>query len=553
VRPGGVFTRGTPGQLTPHGAVPPATGDAGASHALARALAMLVVALTDASVPMPDGTPRPLTPDSQAFIAVRDALRHLTARSREGPLLLRIAGQRLMLQGVPQGSIGADRWLEELRARLVAGGIGSITIREGAAPGELLTLGRGLLRASRETPSSTTPVQPMDALPREAGETPFMPQTAIDRESKAPVGNRELLRTWSILVLPAESPVEADPGVAAPTASLFGRLAAARTDAAASASVALLVDAIEDAESRGDAAVIESAARACLSQLRVVGGGAGRVALEGALRQLLRPKAMDLLASRLPTSSDSAALLQLLARGGDVAVACLLNHLLVAEDARARRSYFDGIVTMDVGAALLFDALGDERWYVVRNVAALLGEMNVEEADRALLPLLTHGDERIRIAVARALVRLRTPSALSALHRMVHDPHPELRRLAAAAYGLSGSIPGHPRPAAGPLSTALDQETDDDVALEMLAALGRLGSSHAVQRLLRIVLPSANRADADSSPRESWLRIAALEALVRARGRAMLPAIESLLGDPDSDVATAATRLYAAASGSGSA
>jgi len=157
-------------------------------------------------------------------------------------------------------------------------------------------------------------------------------------------------------------------------------------------------------------------------------------------------------------------------------------------------------------------------------------------------------DERIRIAVARALMRLRTPAALSALHRMVNDPHPELRRLAAAAYGLSGSIPGHPRPAAGPLSTALDGETDDDVALEMLAALGRLGSSHAVQRLLRIVLPSNNRADGDSSLRGSWLRIAALEALVHARGRAMLPAIESLLHDPDSEVVAAARRLYTVAS-----
>jgi hypothetical protein len=546
VKPGGAFARGTPGPLTPHGSGVAITGDAATSQALARALAMLVVALTDASVPMPDGSPRPLTPDSQHFVAVRDALRHLAARSREGPLLLRIVDERLVLQGVPQGSISADRWLEELRAQLVGSGIGSITIREGAAPGELLTLGRGLLRAARETPASTTPVQPMGSLATEASETPSSPQPAHDPKRKAPVGRREMLRTWSILVMPAET--APDVAEEAPTGNVFGRLAAARSDAAASASVALLLDSVEDAEGRGDAVMIENAARACMSQLRTIGGGAGRLAVEGALRHLLRPKAMDLLASRLPQSADSTSLLQLLARGGDLAVACLLNHLLAAEDAMARRAYFDGIVAMDVGAALLFDSLGDERWYVVRNVAALLGEMNVEEADRALLPLLTHGDERIRIAVARALVRLRTAAALSALHRMVSDPHPELRRLAAAAYGLSGSIPGHPRPAAGPLSAALDQETDDDVALEMLAALGRLGSSHAVQRLLRIVLPSSNRTEGESSLRGSWLRIAALEALVRARGRAMLPAIESLLNDPDPDVAAAATRLYTVAS-----
>ena len=44
----------------------------------------------------------------------------------------------------------------------------------------------------------------------------------------------------------------------------------------------------------------------------------------------------------------------------------------------------------------------------------------------------------------------------------------------------------------------------------------------------------------------TWLRIAALEALVRARGRAMLPAIEGLMRDPDPEMAAAATRLYTA-------
>ena len=548
--PLGVFARGTPGARTPDTGVLRIASDAQASQAVARALALLVDVLEEASVPLPDGTTRPLTPDSPSFIAVRDALRHLAARSREGALLLRIIDGKLVLQGVPmsQGSVRADRALEDLRARLESRGIGSITIREGAAPGELLTLGRGLLRGVRDTPSATAPVPPLGSLGPAPGDTPTAPQAAYDGESAPDVGKRELLRTWSILVMPAELPSDGDEPTSTPAANAFGRLAAARSDAAATAAVALLLDTIEDAETRGDAMTIEHAARACMTQLRVVGGGAGRVALEGALRHLLRPTSMNLLASRLPQSHDSAALLQLLARGGDVAVACLLNHLLAADDAMARRAYFDGIVAMDVGAALLFDSLGDPRWYVVRNVAALLGEMNVEEADRALLPLLVHSDERIRIAVARALVRLRTAPALSALHRMVHDPHPELRRLAAAAYGLSGSIPGHPRPAAGPLSSALDEETDDDVALEMLAALGRLGSSHAVQRLLRIALPATNRAgDEPASPRESWLRIAALEALVRARGRAMLPAIESLLNDSDPEVAAAATRLYAAA------
>jgi hypothetical protein len=110
---------------------------------------------------------------------------------------------------------------------------------------------------------------------------------------------------------------------------------------------------------------------------------------------------------------------------------------------------------------------------------------------------------------------------------------------------LSGTLPGRSRPAAGPLSVALNKETDDDVALEMLAALGRLGSSHAVQRLLRIALPAPASAESTepATPAESWIRIAALEALIRARGSAMRTAIERLRGDADPEVAAAAARL----------
>ena len=102
------------------------------------------------------------------------------------------------------------------------------------------------------------------------------------------------------------------------------------------------------------------------------------------------------------------------------------------------------------------------------------------------------------------------------------------------------------RPPAARLAVALDQETNEDVALEMLAALGRLGSADAVQRLLRIALPGGETmGDRAGVGRDSWQRVAALEALVRARGHAVLPAIEGLMQDSDRNVAAAATRLRA--------
>lgn len=511
--PLGVFARGTPSRGTPGGGTPgrhtpgfgmPGIDDRGnsASPEMLRALALLVSRL--------DG------PDDGS-VAVRDALRQLMARSRESALLLRLEGDDLLLAGAPvlAETVGGDPRVEALRQRLAARGVGSITVREGAAPGELLTLARWITGSAPD----------------------------------ASHGAREQLRTWSVLVEAAAS--AAGDLATSPVAHALSRFVAARSDTTAVPAVATLMDVLDDAEARGDAAAVEGVAQACMAQLRVVGGGGGRLAIESLLRRLMRPGMLQLLAIRLPASQDSGSLLQLFARSGDTGVECLLAQLLIAEDSVARRAYFDAIVAMDVGASLLYDTLRDPRWFVVRNAAALLGEMGIEQADVELLPLLEHADDRIRIAAARALIRLRTPVALTGLHRTIDDSNAEVRRLAASAYGIAGTLRGRSRPAAGPLSAALDREGDDDVALEMLAALGRLGSSHAVQRLLRIALPaSSERVPGERvPPRDPWVRIAAMEALVQARGHAMLPAIEALMGDADAEVAAAASRLRSGVGG----
>ncbi|WP_396221848.1 HEAT repeat domain-containing protein, partial [Gemmatimonas sp.] len=170
-----------------------------------------------------------------------------------------------------------------------------------------------------------------------------------------------------------------------------------------------------------------------------------------------------------------------------------------------------------------------------------------DQADAAMLPLLTHADDRIRIAVARALMRIGTAVAMHGLYAAIEDPHTEVRRIAAAAYGLSsaGASGGGVRPPAARLAAALDKEQDDDVALEMVASLGKLGSADAIQRLLRVAHPATPTPGERHATREAWLRIAAMEALVKARGYAVRSAIESLANDHDPDVAAAVVRLRA--------
>ena len=325
-------------------------------------------------------------------------------------------------------------------------------------------------------------------------------------------------------------------------------MAAARTDDVALAAGDLLVELIDGAEFRGDALTIESIARATMQHVHTVGGGGGRLGGERIMRRLLHRSSLKLLATRVPYTPERTIILELMARAGDATVEVLVQELMSSQDSQARRAYFDSIVALDLNATLLFELVRDSRWFVVRNAVALLGEMGVEQADVAILPLLTHDDDRIRIAAARALMRLGTSKAMHGLHGAVEDKHPEVRRIAAAAYGLPGIAggAGGVRPPAARLAAALDKERDDDVALEMLASLGKLGSADAIQRLLRIAQPAAAAEPGErQTNRDAWIRIAALEALVRARGYAVMAAIDSLAGDADPEVAAAVVRLRA--------
>ena len=547
------YRRSTPNANTTesgtHGAVP----DGRSSRAVLRALAVLIDRVVAVQALRPPETAGEIDAALVMQPLVREALRQLTARSRDGALKCRILDGQFVLEGVPiDGRLATDDPLiGGMLRRALTLGIGSITVRQGAAPGELLTLASLFAQPIRAGE---------DALPL-SGDTPTTITRAISSEERP----RELLRLWGVLVTPLEpgadqrprftpssSAVIDDSGTGTSTAggsavaNALSRLAAARTDDAAVAAGDLLIELIDGAEFRGDALTIESIARATMQHVHAVGGGGGRLGGERVMRRLLHRTSLTLLATRVPYTPERTITLELMARAGDATVEVLVQELMSSPDSQARRAYFDSIVALDLNATLLFDLVRDSRWFVVRNAVALLGEMGVEQADVVILPLLSHDDDRIRIAAARALMRLGTAKAMHGLHGVIEDAHPEVRRIAAAAYGLPGHGGGGVRPPTARLAVALDKERDEDVALEMLASLGKLGSADAIQRLLRIAQPAVAAEPGErQTDRDAWIRIAALEALVRARGHAVMGAIDSLAGDADPEVAAAVVRLRA--------
>ena len=451
--------------------------------------------------------------------AVRESLRALVSAARTGALHCHVdeLGMHLNEHVILPAELRAEPPLYAFARRLVNHSVGTLSIRQGAAPGELLTLGR-LLADAPQPPS---------------------PEPAAYDESNTYSRRRtptEVLRSWSVLVTPASTPLFSQNAVSHTVGGAMARLRAARTDITARQAVSELLDLANDAEGRQDAAAVESIAVTLAHHARALGSGEGRLATEGGLRRLLRDGIATLLAARIPESSDRDTLISILARTGEMGGKALVEQLMSSDDRAARRAYFDAIVTQDSGVSQLREALNDSRWFVVRNAAALLGEMGMTESDASLIPLLAHLDERIRIAAARALTRLRTVSGLSAVQLRLTDSNAEVRRLAAAAFAQG--IPGAIKPHSAALGAALATEPEEDVALEMLASLGKLGTADAVQRLIRLAMSGPERA-----PQAGWFRVAALEALVVARGHAAVPTLEVLAAGTDEEVAAAAQRL----------
>lgn len=484
---------------------------------MVRSLALLVERLSA------QGTPAagvPITSPNERRDAVKEALRSLASAARTGALQCQVdeLGMHVNDHVILPADLRAEPPLYAFARRIVSHEVGTLSIRQGAAPGELLTLGRLLAEAPQVTPAAETAAGNGD---KTARRTPT-----------------DVLRSWSVLVTPSSSPLFTQSAVSPTVGSAIARLRGARTDDATRQAVSELLDLASDAEGREDAVVVESIAIALAQHARTLGSAEGRLATEGGLRRLLREGIVKLLAIRVPESSDREMLISILARTGEMGGKVLVERLMSADDRPARRSYFDAIITQDSGVSQLREALNDPRWFVVRNAAALLGEMGMTDSDASLMPLLAHLDSRIRIAAARALSRLQTARGLLAVQQRLNDSNAEVRRLAAAAFGLSSAVVGAAKPHSAPLGAALASEPEEDVALEMLASLGKLASADAVQRLIRLAIGGSEGAQHDG-----WFRVASLEALVAARGHAAVPTLEVLATDGNEEVATAARRL----------
>lgn len=403
----------------------------------------------------------------------------------------------MRLDGAP---IDSNQWdLRPLVEAMRRHDIGRVTVLEGAVPKELL---HAAVLLSRPAPATEN-------------------DTNVFDEARD-------MALWSVRIVRTQRANEPTPETA--QAAEMNTLAPSEIAAKAEEVVVKVAIATAEGDARGALAALCLLYEAESRAPDVVRKGVWT----GAFEKAATPAAINLAASLLPDATkESGCIRGMLKRSGDMGAEALIALLPTADNLTKRRIFFDAIVELRKGVPQLVDALSSPQWFVIRNAALLLGEMKVREAEKSLGRLLTHHDERVRIAATSALAQLETSSARTLVQSALHDTSAEVRRRAVGAFGIEkGSSVS-----ASPLLRALAVEKNPEVEVEILYALGRVGTADAVQKLIRLC-SQGGAADKPAS-----YRIAAIEALTVARRSASLTILRAMSSDSEPTVRATARNL----------
>ena len=203
---------------------------------------------------------------------------------------------------------------------------------------------------------------------------------------------------------------------------------------------------------------------------------------ENAERVLLAP-----LESRSFTEKENIH--RILAVLGGKGAYWLIQRICLAPGLYERKALATALVAIGPPAiAPTLAMLNDERWYVVRNMVAILGELRCADCIDELVKPLYHQDVRVRKEAVRALVKMGGEHAEAALIPLLEEADEGLVRHAVLALGLMRSSQAVP-------ALLWHLERRDlllkglDVKKEILVALGRIGDRRATAPLLKLLRP----------------------------------------------------------------
>jgi hypothetical protein len=275
---------------------------------------------------------------------------------------------------------------------------------------------------------------------------------------------------------------------------------------------------------------------ALLDVLREAGAGLAarlvtRLASPGTVRALL-----------VREKPDFAAVSELLPLLDAEALDPLLDVLTESDDRQQRRAAFDLLRRAgDIALPPAMERLSDPRWYVARNLLALLAQAERIPPAFDPTPWLLHDDGRVRREALRGAVRL---AALrnAALVAALADPDPSVLGIA-----LVAAQERCPHEAVSALLDVAGRDgLDEALRARAMAALGRAPRDERVLELLLNEAPrEGRRLPWQSAPHTTAMMLAALSALAAGWSddpRAM-PLLRRARASADPDVRRAAGGL----------
>jgi len=208
------------------------------------------------------------------------------------------------------------------------------------------------------------------------------------------------------------------------------------------------------------------------------------------------PEALDL-ATRLTTTAvasqlvgrlgstrdevERERLIRISAQLGREMALALADALGEARDRYQRRSFMDALAAHGpLAREMARRMVEDPRWYVVRNGVSLLGELGGKDVVSHLTTALANGDHRVRRETVKALAKLGGEDSAMLLLGMLDDPEGDVRAKACRALGVLKV--GR---AFKPLLKLLEKDNNEEVQVESLEALGKIGDPGAVPLIER--------------------------------------------------------------------
>lgn len=180
-------------------------------------------------------------------------------------------------------------------------------------------------------------------------------------------------------------------------------------------------------------------------------------------------------------------LIQLLKHLGAQTVPRLIERLGSADNLYARKSLASALVHIGEPAIPFLAAmLQDSRWYVIRNMVAILGEIGAPSSVRLLKGPAYHDDPRVRKETIRSLSKIGGTEAEAILIGLLTTKDRDVKQQAILSLGIMRS-----QTAVQPLLDIVRHRDFfgdlESLKREALLAIGRIGDRRAVADLVRFL------------------------------------------------------------------